>query len=307
MTHQIPLREWPLGLEEDALHLSLGPADIEVRAKLTFARDHDSLDDFDAAIVDAGDGKRFALQYHLKSPAPGTTVIFQPGATAPLRDVVKLLKLRREEILWAAPHIEPLLASIFEDHKQASDPALEEVLPDAVALLMGWRNSVAALQDLHFRTASSLRRVHAIIGVTLVAVSTGVSIALLINVVRNELTSTLSLTAGVLTGFGAALTLVQTLLKFGSQADAHHNSAVRYSALTRYIDEALVAPPSDLRSLLEDVRMEWSFIQSEAPPLKTTKFAKYAGPPIAQTHRGQIVTGGSKRRFAVQTGNSQAA
>jgi hypothetical protein len=113
MTQQIPLREWPLGLEEDAMQLKLGPAEIARRSDLRFERDHDSLDDYEGAVVKLESGKSFALQSHVHAPEPGTTVIFESGSIQPLREVVRFLKLRRQDVNWVAPHLEQRLESLF--------------------------------------------------------------------------------------------------------------------------------------------------------------------------------------------------
>lgn len=113
MTQQIPLRDWPTGLEEDALHLALDPAEITRRTEVAFDRGHDSLDDFEGAVIDLGGGVRFALQHHLHASVPGTTVLLEPDSSAGLKHVIRFLKLQRDDIVWAAPNLEPALKQVF--------------------------------------------------------------------------------------------------------------------------------------------------------------------------------------------------
>src|SRR5688572_642327 len=106
---QLPLKEWPKGLEEDALQVALGPEEIERRSNLSFESGRDSLDDFLGAVVDLGNGKSFAFQRHVRSPTPGTTVLLKQGSADELRALIYLLKLKRREITWTAPHLESRL------------------------------------------------------------------------------------------------------------------------------------------------------------------------------------------------------
>jgi hypothetical protein len=113
MTRQIPLEQWPHGLEEDALLLTLMPEEISRRSKIVFESDHDSLDDFQGALIEFGRGKAFALQHHLNAPVPGTTVLLETGSVTALKVVISFLKLRRDEISWAAPGLEPQVDAVF--------------------------------------------------------------------------------------------------------------------------------------------------------------------------------------------------
>jgi hypothetical protein len=126
MTRQIPLDEWPLGLEVEALQLTLAPGEIARRTGVTFTRDHDSLDDFDAAVIDLGKGRSFGLQHHLNAPHPGIVVLLD-GSDKDVRDVVRFLKLEPQEIAWTAPQLAPAVERAFSG-REAGSPTRNLVL-----------------------------------------------------------------------------------------------------------------------------------------------------------------------------------
>ncbi|MDQ8757945.1 hypothetical protein RCO27_17100 [Sphingosinicella sp. LHD-64] len=99
------------------MQLTLAPAELARRAGVTFARDHDSLDDFDAAVIDLGEGRSFGLQHHLNAPHPGTVVLLEAGNDEGVRDVVRVLKLKRQEITWAAPQLVRAVERAFAGRK----------------------------------------------------------------------------------------------------------------------------------------------------------------------------------------------
>lgn len=117
--HQLSLNEWPKGLEEDALQLSLNPEEIARRSNLKFEEGQDSLDAFLAAVVDIGDGKSFAFQRHLHSPTPGTTVLLRQGSIEELTCLVRLLRLKLSDVTWTAPHVEKPLHLVFRKRGKA--------------------------------------------------------------------------------------------------------------------------------------------------------------------------------------------
>jgi hypothetical protein len=110
---QLALRDWPDGLEEDALQLALAPDDITRRGRISFEVGRDSLDEFMGAVIDLGNGKSFAFQRHAHSPNPGTTVLLRQGSREELEALVDLLELERSEVTWSAPHLENCLNSIL--------------------------------------------------------------------------------------------------------------------------------------------------------------------------------------------------
>lgn len=111
--HQVSIRQWPEGLEEDALQIALKPNEIGRRSKIQFECGRDSLDHFLGAVVDLGNGRSVAFQRHLHSPVRGTTVLLRLGETEELKALVYLLQLRRKDIIWTAPHLANQLGSII--------------------------------------------------------------------------------------------------------------------------------------------------------------------------------------------------
>ena len=138
MTAQIPLEAWPIGLEAQAVHLALDPAQIHRRSKLDFARARDSLDDFDAAVVDLGDGKSFALQHYVNAPEPGTILVLKAGTADGLAEALGMLKVKPGEVLWVAPDLKDDLDTILASKRPRRAAAL------AAGLAIGVGASVLA-------------------------------------------------------------------------------------------------------------------------------------------------------------------
>ncbi|CAA9508354.1 MAG: hypothetical protein AVDCRST_MAG91-1473 [uncultured Sphingomonadaceae bacterium] len=105
MIRQFTLEDWPSGLEQDAILLSLDPDEIARRSGVRFDAGVDALDVFEAAVVDLGNGKSFALQYYPNAPISGTTLILRPHSARGLKDAMSLLDVRRHEVIWVAPHL----------------------------------------------------------------------------------------------------------------------------------------------------------------------------------------------------------
>jgi hypothetical protein len=156
---QLSLRDWPDGLEEDALQLALAPEEITRRSNISFEMGRDSLDEFQGAIVDLGKGKSLAFQRHLHSPTPGTTVLLRRGSADELIALRNMLALERSEITWTAPHLQTQLASVFRQRRPSGllpapmaedfDHHLDELMPE-------WEAAYGR------RAASRIRRVQVV-------------------------------------------------------------------------------------------------------------------------------------------------
>ncbi|MGZ5488020.1 MAG: hypothetical protein ACXW27_04115 [Allosphingosinicella sp.] len=119
MIHQRRLSEWPIGLEQDAVVLSLGPLEITRRAGISFERAHDNLDDFDGAVLELEDGKVLALQHYLNSPVYGTKLILWREGDEGLREAIELLDVKPTEVSWIAPQLENSLAQALKGRQEA--------------------------------------------------------------------------------------------------------------------------------------------------------------------------------------------
>jgi hypothetical protein len=71
---QIPVSDWPPGLSREIATINRASITANLGARLTFARDHDDLDAFSAAIFTIGE-TRFALQLYDHIPTGAATLI----------------------------------------------------------------------------------------------------------------------------------------------------------------------------------------------------------------------------------------
>ena len=75
---------------------------------MLFAESHDDLDRFLGALIQAEDGKVFALVRHLGAPEKGTEIWVSRSSRRPrsdLRTALELLGLEEDSLGWLAPDI----------------------------------------------------------------------------------------------------------------------------------------------------------------------------------------------------------
>ena len=148
MIRQVKLDEWPSGLEQDVLHLSLRPAEIARRSGVQFETGVDSLDIYEAAVVNLGNGRNFALQYYPNAPVPGTTLILDQHSASGFKDALKLLGVHRHDVIWVAPHLKPALWTALRErvrkgfiHSQRAVLPKTRARPKANRRSAGWKQA----------------------------------------------------------------------------------------------------------------------------------------------------------------------
>lgn len=112
---QIGIENWPSGLSVPAALISLLPNEISRRARLEFSTDVDELDEVDAAILNFGHFGTLALEHHLNAPVQGTVILTSEGDYRPLRQLVDVLALKEDDLIWTAEAAKTEFLRIFAD------------------------------------------------------------------------------------------------------------------------------------------------------------------------------------------------
>ncbi len=107
---QLPLNEWPTGLDLSIALVRELPNDLNRQSHIEFTDQHDELDEFQGALIQSQSGKHYALVSYKNAPDPkGTEIWVHPQEDFDLRvsleEVMELLNLTWNSILWLHPEI----------------------------------------------------------------------------------------------------------------------------------------------------------------------------------------------------------
>ena len=107
---QVPLDHWPDSMRDVAFTLKRQPAQVAQKFNLRFEREHDSLDDYDAALLElpnfGGDGRRHvAFQAYCHSPDKTIRVIPDRPSSMMIHYLVRRLCITEDDIAWASPQV----------------------------------------------------------------------------------------------------------------------------------------------------------------------------------------------------------
>ncbi|HYD49560.1 MAG TPA: hypothetical protein VEB21_14485 [Terriglobales bacterium] len=99
---QIPLAEWPEGVETPIALVAWEPMRLRKVCGLAFEESYDDLDAFDGALIEAESGHRFALVRRRHAPAPGTEIWSNgtDSARSDLKEVLDTLGLDPDVVTW---------------------------------------------------------------------------------------------------------------------------------------------------------------------------------------------------------------
>ena len=120
---QLPIDDWPDGLEETAFIVKLPIREISRRAGLRFEEGSDSLDDFQAALLRIPklgcktEPRHFVLQAYRNMPGGGINVIPDVPSTLMIEFIVDMLELRPYEIEWATPRTSHRLRELWRQRR----------------------------------------------------------------------------------------------------------------------------------------------------------------------------------------------
>jgi hypothetical protein len=156
----------------------------------------------------------------------------------------------------------------------AHDPADPEERQASLLLLDQWYNSITGITQGHHDCQHKRSRRHVWLGVTGIVLS-GIGGSTLIFSASGEVGRFVQWGVGTATLIGTILASLAAFLRFEDKAEQHRVAAVRGGALRRLIDQIKRSPPDDLRRAMDEVRVGWDALQTEAPELPEDVFQKY--------------------------------
>lgn len=139
-------------------------------------------------------------------------------------------------------------------------------------LVRQWRTAVRISHRAHHDAVTRLERVNRLVGVPAIGLSTVVGTAILATM-ESDPGRTAHAVAGLAAVAVAVLTAVQTFLGFSDRAQRHRETALRYAALRRELDDlsALGDDGPKLRRRLEALRARWREVDGMAPAVSARR------------------------------------
>jgi hypothetical protein len=113
MIRQVRIENWPLGLERDLAFVRVPVSILARRGRIRLRRSFDGLDDFSGAVVQLETNRFAAILQYAHSPISGTKIVVSDFSKRTVFDVLKLLDLKRSELLWVNPEAEITVESAF--------------------------------------------------------------------------------------------------------------------------------------------------------------------------------------------------
>jgi hypothetical protein len=146
---------------------------------------------------------------------------------------------------------------------------------DEQDLLSKWYIRADIVQAAHYSASSHLERLHYMVGLPAVLLTTVVGSSIFASLSDTGAQSnTLKIITGIFSIMAASLSAAQTFLRLGERANHHRVGGIRYSSLKREIEQTKVFPPDDLRAYINTVRERWDKLNAECPTIPTRIFVQ---------------------------------
>lgn len=139
---------------------------------------------------------------------------------------------------------------------------------DQTDLLRHWRFRVHRVQTGHYNAGRRYERLHLILGIPAMVVSTVVGTAVFASLVAEKNHIVLTILIGVLSVAAAVLASLQTFLKYSELAERHKVAGARFADLKHKIEIIAVFQPQDsemLKAQLVEVEQRWETVREESP------------------------------------------
>lgn len=161
-------------------------------------------------------------------------------------------------------------------------------------LLDAWYRRAREAQFAHYRAAKRFSRLNNVLGISaaLMAAGLGLQLVQVLNVGSwlNLSAQTLDLVLGVSGLIAAALTTIQTVMRYSELAERHIQAAALYSSIRREIEVARTLSPDTIesdRSVLVSLRTRLDEAAAETPDVPSGVFRKTVEELESQTGPGQ--------------------
>lgn len=148
---------------------------------------------------------------------------------------------------------------------------------DIERLFEAWLRRVAAAEAGHRQASDRLRRGSLMLGIPVVVLTTIVGTSVFASLENGHVPTGVRILIGSLSILAAALSSLQTFLRFGMRAEAHRIAAFRYETLRRDMTQELAIPrasrPDAVRQL-DSVRQRLDRYAKESPMIDERRWAK---------------------------------
>ena len=139
-------------------------------------------------------------------------------------------------------------------------------LPEETVILMtDWFRRARQSQHIHYACANHFARLHLVLGVPTVLLSTLAGTAVFASL-SQELGANEKITVGLISILAAVLASLQTFLSLSKRSDNHRITAAKYAAARRLLEELKTYPPEtdSLRQAIASVRQEMDALAASA-------------------------------------------
>lgn len=141
------------------------------------------------------------------------------------------------------------------------------------SLLENWYRRMREAQFSHYEAARSFDRMHYLLGVPSVVLSTLIGTSIFATL-GESINSNLRLLTGLTSVLVAALTALQTFLKFSEKSEKHRLVAARYGSLRREVEQLLTQKESLTKELVTPLREAIDRLSEESPSIPTRAWSK---------------------------------
>lgn len=133
----------------------------------------------------------------------------------------------------------------------------------------GWHRDLCVLELAHRKAAARSQSRHKMIGIPVILLSVIVGSGVFATLQQDtEIAVWLKAAVVAISFLAAALSSIQTFLKYGEKATRHKSAAVGFGELKKDLERVgMVGGHPDLDGFLEGVKTRWSEIADEAPDL----------------------------------------
>lgn len=143
---------------------------------------------------------------------------------------------------------------------------MPELPGETLTLMTDWFRRVRESQQIHYECANHFGRLHLLLGIPTVILSTLAGTAVLASLAR-EAGANEKITVGLISILAAALASLQTFLSLSKRSDSHRVTGAKYAAVRRHLEELKTHPPdaNDLRQVVTEVRRSMDALAETAP------------------------------------------
>jgi len=133
--------------------------------------------------------------------------------------------------------------------------------------LEGWLRGIRLSHIAQSRAASRNLRMHRVLGIPVVILTTFVGTAVFASVGKTPQHPAVPIVTGVLSVLAAILSSLQTFLGHSSNAERHKSAAVKYGMLRRELEQFLEDSDESsqiLKEFMENFRARWDQVDQES-------------------------------------------